>query len=134
MGTLAVLSTSAELVQTFQHRPVQGTLRASISNFWEYFSFQSECIPHLKCTFLLCKNEQSDSSTSYECVGLVHTNHFLIVCCMCTGMIQSLEWRLSWPITVAGIVNLYLNFCQRWYLTLFKLSSLLLFFLKQCSS
>lgn len=53
---------------------------------------------------------------------------------MCTGMIQSLEWLLFYPITVAGILNLYLNFCQRWYLTLFKLDSLLLFFLKQHSS
>lgn len=66
-------------------------------------------------------------------VGLVHTNQFLVVC-MCIGMIHSLERLLSYPITAAGILNLYLNFSQRWYLTLFKLGSLFLFFLKQHSS
>lgn len=80
-----------------------------------------------------CARISKESRTPYEC-GISAHKPFLSCVCMCTGMIQCLEWLLSYPITVAGILNLYLNFCQRWYLTLFKLGSLLLFFLKQHSS
>lgn len=105
----------------------------------QYSNFLSECVPHLESSFLLCKRKQSDSSTLYKhTCGITAHNSMMLLNCMrtCTGMIPSLEWLISYTnvIIVAGILNLYLDFCQRWSLALFKLSSLLLFFLKQHSS
>lgn len=104
-------------------------------HFWEYFStpsFGVSMSPALNVHFYFYK--QSDNSTLYAhtCGISVHSSLMLLHCmCTCTGMIQSLEWLISYPIIVAGILNLYLTFCQRWSLTLFKSSSLLLFFLEQ---
>lgn len=105
----------------------------------EYSNLLSECVPHLECTFPLCKRKQSDSSTLYKhtCGVSAHNSVMLLIAC-----IHALGWYRVWSdwslntdvIIVAGILNLYLDFCQRWSLALLKLSYLLLFFLKQHSS
>lgn len=79
--------------------PTPPTVRHSLLFHFEFLgvlqhsSFLSECVPHLECTFWLCKNKQSDSSTRYQHTCGISAHNLLLLNGVhtCTEMIQSLE-------------------------------------------